>query len=89
MPRYTLGDADMKALTAYLRQLSVQPSSGVSTERMAFATVIAPGQDPVRRQAVIDVLRTVQYSRRKSAYRSSRTQTQIPVNYGGSCIGDS
>ena len=57
MPRYTLGDADMKALTTYLRQLSVQPSSGVSTERMAFATVIAPGQDPVRRQAVIDVLR--------------------------------
>lgn len=56
MPRYALGDADMKALTAYLRQLSAQPSPGASAERLTFATVIAPGQDPVRRRAVIDVL---------------------------------
>src|SRR6185503_3477734 len=57
MPRYALGDADMKALTAYLRQLSAAPSPGASARRISFATVIAPGQDAGRRQAVIDVLR--------------------------------
>jgi hypothetical protein len=58
MPRYALGDADMKALTAYLRQLSAEPSAGADAQRMDFATVIAPGQNPMRRRAVIDVLRT-------------------------------
>jgi hypothetical protein len=57
MPRYALGDADVKALTAYLRQLSAAPSPGANAERISFATVIAPGQDAGRRQAVIDVLR--------------------------------
>jgi hypothetical protein len=57
MPRYALGDADVKALTAYLRQLSAASSPGASAERISFATVIAPRQDARRRQAVIDVLR--------------------------------
>jgi hypothetical protein len=57
MPRYTLSNADMQALTAYLRQLSAEPSPGADSQRISFATVIAPGQDPVRRQAVIDMLR--------------------------------
>ena len=57
MPRYALSNADMQALTAYLRQLSAEPSPGADAQRISLATVIAPGQDPVRRQAVIDVLR--------------------------------
>src|SRR5262245_46202296 len=57
MPRYALGDGDVKALTAYLRQLSAEHSPGVSSERINFATVIAPSQDAGRRQAVVGVLR--------------------------------
>jgi mono/diheme cytochrome c family protein len=57
MPRYDLGDAEMKALTAYLGQLSAQWSPGVSAETIRFATVVAPGVEPERRQALLDTMR--------------------------------
>jgi cytochrome c553 len=56
MPRYDLSDGDMKALTAYLTQLSANWSPGVSDESIRFATVIAPGVDAKRRQLVLDML---------------------------------
>jgi hypothetical protein len=58
MPRYALSDADMKGLVAYLRQLSVQWSPGVSEDRIRFATVVAPDVAPERRKAMLDTLRT-------------------------------
>jgi hypothetical protein len=57
MPRYELSDEDMQALIAYLRVLSVQPSPGVDAAVAHFATVVAPGVDPARREAYLDVLR--------------------------------
>lgn len=56
MPRYELADGDMEALEAYLRTLSAAPSPGVEARTTHFATVIAPGVDPVRRKAMLDVL---------------------------------
>jgi cytochrome c553 len=56
MPRYALGDADMRALTAYLRTLSAAASPGHSAAGTRFATIIAPGQSPERRKQLIDVL---------------------------------
>jgi cytochrome c553 len=56
MPRYELADADMAALEAYLRTLSAVPSPGVEGRTSHFATVIAPGVDPARRKAMLDVL---------------------------------
>jgi cytochrome c553 len=58
MPHFDLGDADMKLLTAYLAQLSSQWSPGVTSDTIRFATVIAPGVEPARRQALIETLRT-------------------------------
>ncbi len=57
MPRYALDEAEMRALTAYLGQLSRQWSPGVTASTIRFATVIAPGVEPARRQALIDMMR--------------------------------
>lgn len=57
MPRYALGDAEMKALTAYLGQLSAQWSPGVTADTIRFATVITPDVEPERRKVVIDMMR--------------------------------
>ena len=56
MPRYALGDREMKALLAYLRTLSTSPAPGVTAEELHLATVIEPGVDPARRRAVLEVL---------------------------------
>jgi mono/diheme cytochrome c family protein len=58
MPRYALGDSEMKALIAYLRQLSGQWSPGVSAETIHFATVITPGVEPERRKVLLDMMST-------------------------------
>lgn len=58
MPRYTLDEPEMKALTAYLGQLSAQWSPGVTAETIRFATVIAPDVEPERRKVLIDMMRT-------------------------------
>ncbi|MGZ5198624.1 MAG: c-type cytochrome [Telluria sp.] len=57
MPRYPLGDADMAALQAYLRTLSPSPAPGVDAGVIRLATVIQPGVEPRRSQAMLDVLR--------------------------------
>ena len=56
MPRYPLRSEEASLLVAYLRQLSSHQSPGVSTDTLQLATVIAPGVDPVRRRALLDVL---------------------------------
>ncbi|MGE5492238.1 MAG: c-type cytochrome [Actinomycetota bacterium] len=57
MPRYELAEDEMRALDAYLGQLSVAWSPGVSADRIDFATVIAPGVDPARREVFIDMVK--------------------------------
>ena len=56
MPRYALGDGDTRALIAYLQQLSGQWSPGANADTVRFATVIAPGVEPARRQLLLDML---------------------------------
>jgi mono/diheme cytochrome c family protein len=56
MPRYRLGDRDVAALTAYLRQLGTDPSPGVGPHHLHLATVVAGDVDRERQRAVLDVL---------------------------------
>ncbi|MBS1159160.1 MAG: hypothetical protein H6R15_1579 [Proteobacteria bacterium] len=58
MPHYGLDDAELRALGAYLRQLSAEWSPGVTEENIRLATVIAPGVNAARRQALLDTLRS-------------------------------
>lgn len=57
MPRYELDDREVKALIAYLKQLSAEWSPGVTTDTIHFATVITPEVEPERRRLVIDMMR--------------------------------
>ncbi len=57
MPRYALGEPEMKALSAYLRQLSMQWSPGVTADTIRFATVITPDVAPERKKVLIDMMR--------------------------------
>jgi cytochrome c len=56
MPRFALDEDDAQVLVDYLAQLSTRWSPGVGPDTLRFATVVTPGVDPRRRQAMIDVL---------------------------------
>ena len=46
MPKYDLSDTEIKAVMAYLRQLSAELSPGVGEDTLHFATIVTPGVDP-------------------------------------------
>ena len=58
MPRYQLGDADAKALTAYLKQLSAAPVPGLRGAKLHLATIVTADADPVRSKVVSETLTT-------------------------------
>jgi len=53
MPRYLLGDDDLRPLVAYLRQLSTVLSPGVDRETIAFATVYSDDLPAEQRDAML------------------------------------
>lgn len=65
MPRYDLGDEEVRALAAYLFTLSAQPSPGVDAQEIHFAAVIQPGVAPDKRRAMLEVMRA--FARDKDA----------------------
>ncbi len=56
MPRYAFSDADLQALTAYLRELDAQPAPGVAGTTLHLATIITPDAPLERRQQVAEAL---------------------------------
>ncbi len=56
MPRYTLSDEDLDLLIAYLKSLSSSLSPGVTDTTIHFGTVVTPGVEPSRKQAMLDIL---------------------------------
>jgi hypothetical protein len=56
MPRFALGDTDMQAVVAYLRELGATPNPGVSEKTLRLATIITPDAPPERRQEVAEAL---------------------------------
>ncbi len=59
MPRFALNDVEMPALAAYLKQLSVEWSAGVTAGHIHLATVITPEVDAPRRQAFISMMQAI------------------------------
>lgn len=57
MPRFRLGDEDVRNLEAYLRQLSDGWDPGVSKTHVHLATVVAQGVAPKRRDAFLSTAR--------------------------------
>ncbi len=56
MPRFALSDAEIAPLAAYLQGLSLNPAPGVTDNEIHFATIIAPGVEPSRVEAMRGVL---------------------------------
>ncbi len=56
MPRYALGDEDMAALIAHLKNLDPDKVPGVTETVLHFATIVTPDADPVKRAGMLDVL---------------------------------
>jgi hypothetical protein len=56
MPRYQIDDGDMADLIGYLRTLSPGAVPGVSDTVLHFATIVTPDADPVKRDAMLEVL---------------------------------
>ncbi len=76
MPRFSLSDKDMKALTTYLRQLSSQWSPGVTASNIRFATVITPDVDPSRRKAMIDMMHSIFRQKNSSTVTAKQSRTR-------------
>jgi hypothetical protein len=56
MPRYPIDDSSMASLTSYLKGLGSLPARGVGADTLHFATIITPDTDPIKRQAMLDVM---------------------------------
>lgn len=59
MPRYAMNVDELRALTAYLGQLSRQWSPGASEYSIRYATVITPEVDAERRKIMLDMMRAI------------------------------
>ncbi len=78
MPRYALDAPSMKALTAYLRQLSIAYSPGVTDSSVRFATVITPGVDPEKRDIMLKMMQTAFRQRNAShSLKGKTTRAQV------------
>lgn len=76
MPRYKLNRAEVKALTAYLKQLTVQWSPGVTGDSIRFAMVITPEVEADRRKVLIDMVRIAFKQKNGSTMTSKRSGTK-------------
>lgn len=57
MPRFQIADQDVAALSAYLRTLAPAVPPGVTPTLLHFATIVTPDADPVKKQAMLSVMR--------------------------------
>ncbi len=76
MPRYRLSKPELKAVTAYLKQLSAQWSPGVSQTSIRFATVITPDADAARRQVMVSMMRTIFRQKNGSTVTAKQSRTR-------------
>ena len=72
MPRYALGDDAIAQLQAYLEDLSATAAPGVSDREIHFSTIIAPGVDPDRRRALLDVLQAFFHDKNGGSRKEAR-----------------
>jgi hypothetical protein len=75
MPRFELDDATMRSLIAYLKELSIGPVPGVTSDTLHFATIITPDADPVKAKGMLDVLEHV-FAAKNAFYRGEAPPLQ-------------
>jgi cytochrome c553 len=78
MPRYAIGEADAKALGAFLRTLGEGVPPGVSEAIVHLATIVTPGVTAARRASMLDVLRTFVRAKNAGTRYETRRRTSGP-----------
>jgi hypothetical protein len=76
MPRYDLSEPQLRAVTAYLKQLSAQWSPGVTQTRVRFATVITPDVDAARRKVFVEMMQAIVRQKNGSTLTAGQNKTR-------------
>ena len=79
MPKYDLSDAEVKALMAYLRQLSAEVSPGVGTDKVHFATIITPDTDPKKKDAMVSMMQA-SFAQRNASQQTYSGRMRMPID---------
>ena len=79
MPHYALSDIEIKAVTAYLRQLSVELSPGVGDDMLHFATIVTPGVDQKQREAMVAMMRSA-FTQRNDTQEAHSGRMRMPLD---------
>jgi hypothetical protein len=79
MPKYTLSDAELKAVTSYLRQLSAELSPGVGADTLHFATIVTPGVDPKLREVTEKMIRSA-FAQRNASQQTYSGRMRSPLD---------
>ncbi len=76
MPRFAIGEADARALAAYLRGLGEGVPPGVDDAVVHLATIVTPGVEAEVRASMIDVLRAFVRAKNGGARYEARRRTR-------------
>ncbi len=79
MPRYALNDQDLKALSAYLHQLSIELSPGVKEDSLKIATIIAPGVDIKKKTVMLEMMRAA-FNQRNASQQNISGRMRSPID---------
>ena len=79
MPKYALSDQDLKAVMAYLQQLSPQLSPGVGEDEVRFATIVTPDVSSQRRDALVGMINTA-FKQRNASQQNYSGRMRMPLD---------
>ncbi len=79
MPRYRLNQAEIKALIAYLTQLSSELPPGVENNKIRFAAIISADADPADRDVLVKMM-TEAVKQRNASQLISAGRMRMPID---------
>ncbi len=79
MPKYALSDQEIKAVMAYLRQLSPALSPGVGNDVVHFATIVTPDVSTQRREALVGMINTA-FKQRNASQQDYSGRMRMPLD---------
>jgi cytochrome c553 len=79
MPQYPLNDVEIKAVSAYLRQLSTELSPGVGMDNLHFATIVTPGVDKKESAVMVDMI-IAGFNHRNASQQSYSGRMRSPID---------
>ena len=79
MPHYSLNDTEIKALTAYLQQLSAQLPPGVGEDTVHFASIVTPDVDAKQREVLVSMMQKA-FEQRNASQQTYSGRMRMPLD---------